>query len=182
MSSGHAASFFLGRLLRAHGLRGDLVLQLYRARRVPPGGMVRHAGESVRAVFEDRPPQDLKLIGVRPVDGMRRVVHFLGVDGRDQAEALLGADLEVEVGALPSLLVDDADQLIGAMAYLVDSSQELGPIQEIRDNGAQPILVIGDEEILIPFVPAFVGALEDGPNGRRVSVTPIPGLLEVNRP
>ena len=174
-------SYRLGRLLRAHGLKGDLVLQLYRPRRVPPGGPHRHPGQPVWLHLDDRDPVEASLTVVRPVDAIRRVIHLKGVDGREPAEALYGAELMADPTSLPKLLVDEADHLVGALAYLGEGGAELGPVLEIRDNGAQALLVIGDGEILIPLVPAFVGPLEDGPNGRRVKLTPIPGLLEAKQ-
>ena len=52
----------------------------------------------------------------------------------------------------------------------------------LRDNGAQPLLLVGEDEVMIPAIDAFVTAVESTDRGTVVRVRSIPGLLEVNRP
>jgi len=92
------------------------------------------------------------------VEGQRHgksvIAHLKGVDDRDQAASLIGA----EFGAYRDELPEPEDghyywsDLIGLTVVHRDGT-ELGKIDEILETGANDVMVVkGERERLIPFV------------------------------
>lgn len=136
----------VGRITKAHGLRGEVVVFLVtdRTERLDPGSELQtDRGELV--VAASRPHQD------------RWIVAFEGVAGRDQAEQLRGVVLRAEP-------LDDPDalwvhELIGCTVVTPDGT-ERGVVQSVLDNPAADLLVL-DSGAMVPVV-FVVGAPEDG--------------------
>jgi 16S rRNA processing protein RimM len=85
--------------------------------------------------------------------GKSVIARFDGVDDRDQAAALIGAELGVERDALPE--PEDGryywSDLIG-MTVVHRDGTELGTIDSMLETGANDVMVvIGETERLIPF-------------------------------
>lgn len=173
----------IGRLLRAHGLEGDLVLQLFRARRVDPSWTrwrrVRDP-EPVELELFDTRTENHGLVAAKFVDGATAIVRFDGVDDRNAAERLVSAFVDIDPRRAPDLVADEADRLFGAQVHV--DGEPFGRVDDLRDNGAQPLLLVGEEQVMIPLVDAFVQGVEQTPDGSIVHVRSIPGLLEANRP
>jgi 16S rRNA processing protein RimM len=151
----------VGRIGRAHGLRGELSVKLTtdRLERLEPGSVLH---------VDDRP---LVVTAARR-HGERWLVSFEGVDDRTAAEALLGLLLTGE--ALPT----EADELwvhelIGAQVR-DRAGNDLGRVVAVEANPASDLLVLSDD-VLVPMT--FV--VERGPD--LVVVDPPEGLLDVNR-
>ncbi len=92
------------------------------------------------------------------VEGQRHgksvIARLEGIDDRDQAAALVGAEFGVSRDALP----DPKDgryywsDLIGMQVVHVDGTV-LGTIESMLETGAHDVMVLtGDQERLIPFV------------------------------
>jgi 16S rRNA processing protein RimM len=135
----------VGRVLRPHGLRGDVVVALVtdRTERVAPGAVL-HGPNGTLTVETSRPQQD------------RFVVSFVGVDSREAASALAGAVLSAEP-------VDDPDalwvhDLIGSSVREADGT-ERGQVVSVVANPAHDQLML-DTGALVPAV--FVVSCVDG--------------------
>lgn len=151
----------VGRIGRAHGLRGEVSVTLSsdRLERLAVGSVL---------FAEGRP---LVVTATRPHSG-RWLVCFEGVDDRTAAEGLLGVVLTGE--ALPT----EADELwvhvlIGA-AVRDASGRDLGHVLSVEANPASDLLVL-DGDVLVPIT--FV--VDQGPGF--VVIDPPEGLLDVNR-
>ena len=92
------------------------------------------------------------------VEGQRHgksvIARFEGIDSRDLAEAMVGADIGVRRDALPDL--EDGQyywsDLIGMTVVHLDGT-ELGRIESMLETGTHDVMVVkGDQERLIPFV------------------------------
>jgi 16S rRNA processing protein RimM len=149
----------IGRVGRAHGVRGDVMVTLTtnRTERVDPG-VVLHAGDRRMVIGSSRPHQG------------RHIVHFEGVDSREAAEALRG----VVLTAVPLAAAGDGElwvhQLIGSR--VVDrGGAELGRVVAVEANPAHDLLVL-DGGGLVPVV--FV--VDHGPGV--VTVDPPAGLFD----
>lgn len=164
----------VGRLLKAHGLKGAFKLELYTdnpERRFVPG-----------AEFTLQVPEASawhgKTVTIREYRVMNgnSVVFLEGIDDRSAAETLIRAilwmneDDEVE---------DDAwyaHQLVGL--DVVRDDVVLGQIARVEHLPAQDLLIVKTEtaEVMVPFVEAIVPAVDIAAG--RVTVTPPPGLFE----
>lgn len=175
----------IGRIIRPHGLDGSVVLKLFRARRVDLEQQRWRSAEPPEPVeleFADEAAHRHGLVAAKFIDGSTALLRIAGVDDRSAAERLVPAFLDIDPTALPELLADEADRLFGAHVYIDDDDRPLGRVEDIRDNGAQPLLLVGDEQVMIPVVDAFIGSVEADEDGVRVRIRSIPGLIEANRP
>lgn len=86
------------------------------------------------------------------------VVHLDGCDDRDAAAALRGNEIAVPRAALPEPAANEYywSDLIG-LSVLNAEQQVLGKVSELLETGANDVLVVqGEREILIPFVPHVI--------------------------
>ncbi len=149
----------VGRVHKAHGLKGDVSVSLTtdRLERVEPGSRL----------FADDVEHTVARSTHQPPD--RWIVGFAGVTDRTGAEALRGALLTAEP-------LDDEDELwvhdlVGAAVVLVDGTP-VGVVEAVQDNPAHDLLVL-DTGDLVPVV--FVVDGSDLPE--RVVIDPPEGLL-----
>lgn len=153
----------MGRVAAPFGVQGWVKLQPYTAQ---PLGMVQYAALWVGT------GDSFKKVVVEEIAAHGRSVlcKFAGVATREQAAGLKGTEVGVLRSELPESEVDEiywAD-LIG-MQVINTEGVAFGTIAEMIDNGAQSVMVIkGERERLIPFVPVFVREVSLG--GQRVIV------------
>lgn len=177
----------VGRLSRPHGLRGEVVAQLFRRR--------DHAADPKRqrwlplkpplaVEIEDRTEalERLTVTHVRWLDPIRVVLRVAELTDRDHAEARIGAYLDIDPARLNDALHDEVDRCFEAEVRHAETGELLGEVFAIRDNGAQALLEIelaaDGSMALVPYVPAFVEGVEAEGDSRVVRIRPIPGLLE----
>lgn len=167
----------VGRLLKAHGLKGAIKLELYTDspnERFVPG-----------AVLELQVPQDSPWFGKTVTVTELRwynqapVIFLEGVTDRSIAETLIRAILLVQADAAE--LPKEADawydhQLVGLKVFREE--QELGEVVRVEHFPAQDLLVVkvGENEVLVPFVKAIVPEVDI--EAGKVLVTPPLGLFE----
>jgi len=92
------------------------------------------------------------------IEGRRQgkavVVHFAGIDDRDQAAVLIGTDIAVSREQLPALKADEyywAD--LEGLRVINLEGVELGTVSHLFSTGANDVMVVGGErERMIPFV------------------------------
>lgn len=169
----------VGRVARAHGIRGELVVDI----RTDEPDRRFVAGAGLVAVLRSGERRAVTLALVRP-HGVRLLVTLEGVQDRDTADTLRGALLVVDSAQLPPPSGPDEfydHQLEGLTAYLTDGTQ-VGVVTEVIHGPAGELLVLarGDgaeaSECLVPFVLDIVPTvdLEAG----RLVLTPPDGLLD----
>jgi len=166
----------VGRLVKAHGLKGALKLDLYTDdpdRRFVPG-----------ATFALQVPtsstwhgKSLELAELRWYNG-HAVAFFVGVSDRTEAETLVKAVLWVDQDpaepAEPDAWFDY--QLVGLRA--LRDGAEVGTVSRVDHLPAQDLLAIATPagEVLVPFVKAIVPAVDI--DAGTVTLTPPVGLFE----
>lgn len=149
----------VGRIVRAHGLRGEVLVDLIsdRLERVAPGAVL-HTPRGDLVVRSSRPHQQ------------RWLVTFDGIDGRDAAETWRGVVLSAEPLDDPEALF--VHELIGCRVVDGDG-RDRGRVVEVQANPASDLLVLeGGALVPLTFV---VGGVEDGV----VHVEVPPGLFEL---
>ncbi len=133
----------VGKIVRPHGLRGEVVVSLVtnRLERLAPGSRL----------VGSRPPApafSLEVLSSRPHQG-RFLVTFAGVVGPDAAESLRDVLLQAESSSDPEALF--VHELIGC--ELVDQhGTSHGPVRAIEANPASDLLVVDDGYVPIRFV------------------------------
>ncbi|TPW72385.1 ribosome maturation factor RimM [Schumannella sp. 10F1B-5-1] len=167
----------VARLVKAHGLKGALKLELYTddpERRFTPG-----------ASFALQVPtssswhgKSLELAELRWYNGSP-VGFFVDVDDRTAAESLVKAVLWIDHD--PDELTDEEDawfdhQLVGLAA--VRDGEKLGQVARVEHLPAQDLLVIATDagEVMVPFVKAIVPSVDI--DAGTVTLTPPTGLFE----
>ena len=168
----------VGRLVKAHGLKGALKLELYTddpERRFAPGA-------SFTLQVPESSPWHGKPLTVREFRWMNShpVAFFEGVDDRSAAEELVRAILWIDQDPEDAPTEDDAwydHQLVGL--DVVRDGEVVGRVIRVDHFPAQDLLIVrapGDREVLVPFVKAIVPEVDVA--GGRVLVTPPAGLFE----
>ncbi|GAA5154351.1 ribosome maturation factor RimM [Microbacterium pseudoresistens] len=169
----------VGRLVKAHGLKGALKVELYTDdpdRRFVPGA------EFTLQVPETSPWRG-KSVTVRDYRVMNgsSVVFLQGVDDRSAAEGLVKAILWVDQDDDVDDPDDDAwyDHQLNGLDVVRDD-EVVGRIVRVEHLPAQDLLIVrptsSDADIMVPFVSAIVPTVDVA--GGRVIVTPPPGLFE----
>ncbi|WP_110588770.1 ribosome maturation factor RimM [Microbacterium suaedae] len=167
----------VGRVLKAHGLKGALKLELYTD---DPDGRFA-PGASFTLQVPEHSKWHRKTITVREFRWMNAspVVFFEGVDDRNEAETLVRAILWVDQDDADVVGEPDAwydHQLIGLEA--VRDGAVIGRVARVDHLPSQDLLIVrvDEREVMVPFVQAIVPEV-DLPNGRIV-LTPPAGLFE----
>jgi 16S rRNA processing protein RimM len=155
-------TLLVGRITKAHGLRGDVVVDLLSSEesRLAPGATLDSA----------RGP--LVVAASRPHQG-KWIVVFDGVNSREAADALRGVELTGEPIDDPEALW--VHELIGVAVREVDGT-ERGTITAVFPNPADDLLEL-DGAALVPvtFIVGFEGEGDD----RRLVIDPPDGLFDI---
>ena len=167
----------VGRLLKAHGLKGAIKIELYTDSpelRFAPGSVLELQVPEESAWFgKTLTVKELRWYNNLPV------AFFEGIDDRTQAEELIRAILLVETPSEDLPVEPDAwydHQLVG-LSVLRDGV-EVGTIKRVDHLPAQDLLAIkvGESEVLLPFVKAFVPKVDLAT--KSIEITPPGGLFE----
>jgi 16S rRNA processing protein RimM len=170
----------VGRLVKAHGLKGALKLELYTDD--PDGRFI--PGATFTLQVPESSPWHGKPLTVREFRWMNShpVAFFDGVDDRTAAESLVRAILWIDEDTAAEPAEDDAwydHQLVGL--DVVREGAVVGRVARVDHFPAQDLLIVqlsgeADREVLVPFVAALVPEVDIAAG--RVTVTPPPGLFE----
>jgi len=180
--SSSALMLEVGYIVGAHGIRGDLRIEMHdrQSTALRAGVVVTIVGREPTKV--DRRYEVRQAAAVPGHPGRFRV-SLEGVTDRTVAESLRGGVVAMSRDELPT--IDDnefylADAIgLPAVRDRAGTIQHLGTIAGVMSNGAQDLFEIswtaeGQEQTwLIPVLPGFVLAIEDG----KVWVDPPEGML-----
>jgi len=171
----------VGRLVKAHGLKGALKLELYTD---SPDQRFR-AGQELELQVPETSEWFGKTIKVAELRFYNQspVLFLEGIQDRSQAETLVKAILLIETDL--EQLPEDPEawydhQLVGLTALVGD--EIVGKVIRVDHLPAQDLLAIetSNGEVLVPFVKQIV-PLVDIQKGQ-VVLTPPAGLFEINLP
>ncbi|CAM05224.1 16S rRNA processing protein RimM [Saccharopolyspora erythraea NRRL 2338] len=167
----------VGRIVRPHGVRGELVVEVRTDSpelRFAPGSVLGMRRRGAHA------SENFTVAAARPHAG-RLLVRAEGVEGREAAEELRGALLTVTADELES--TDDPDEFhdhqLEGLRVVFPAGEEAGVVAEVVHTPAGELLAVrtpDDREVLVPFVSEMVPEidLEAG----RIVVDPPEGLFD----
>jgi len=171
----------VGRLVKAHGLKGALKLELYTD---SPDQRFR-AGQELELQVPETSEWFGKTVKVAELRFYNQspVLFLEGIQDRSQAETLVKAILLIETDL--EQLPEDPEawydhQLVGLTALVVE--EVVGKVIRVDHLPAQDLLAIetSNGEVLVPFVKQIVPSV-DIQKGQIV-LTPPAGLFEINLP
>jgi 16S rRNA processing protein RimM len=169
----------VGRLVKAHGLKGAIKLELYTDspdQRFQPGQVLELQVPETSEWFG----KTIKVLELRFYN-QSPVLFLEGIDDRSKAETLIKAILliETDVDALPEEPEAWYDhQLVGLKALV--GGEIVGSVARVDHLPAQDILAIetANGEVLVPFVKQIVPEVNVALG--QVTLTPPDGLFELN--
>jgi 16S rRNA processing protein RimM len=171
-SSGSGEPVFLavGKLRRPHGVRGEILMEVYTdfPERLQPGTVVFLEGGIAQLTLAKRRSHHQGLL-----------LTFQGYSTPETVGQLRNQLLYVKADDRPPL--GDGEyyhhQLLG-LEVISDAGETIGVVVDLLETGASDVLVVRPEtgpEVLIPTVDAFMQNIDLA--ARRISVHLIPGLL-----
>jgi len=149
----------IGRILRAHGLHGECLAELF--------------GESLSEVvlpWEVRLEQESggavnsQILSFRDAAKGRVLLRLEGITSREDAQKWRGAIISVKESALPPLAKNEVREYELVGAHLEDShGRLLGVITEVFPAGQETVLEVKTEsygEVLLPFVKELISGFK----------------------
>lgn len=165
----------LGKIMRPHGIRGELRMQISTAYpdRIPY--------LETLVLSPERRPKQKKTYILESARFHRNaaLLTLEGINSRDDAEQLRGMIVSVPLNEGAPLEDDEyyTVELIG-MDVLTNTGEHVGTLTRIFETGANDVFVIDSSvygEVLIPDIEDVI--LNVDLTERRVEINPIPGLL-----
>lgn len=164
----------LGKITKAHGLRGEVKMFLH------SGQPENVQGYKELVLIDNTGKQSAPLTVLKSRNqGKVAIVQFASVTSRSDAEQIEGRGVLLNKRDLPEVSEDEYywHQYLGKV--VVDlAGNTLGKVDHIFANGAQDVLVIkaANREILIPVTKEILVGVTAG----ELTIDPPPGLVELN--
>lgn len=171
-SDGEPEYLVVGSLRRAHGVRGDMVMEIITdfPERLKPGTMV-YVGEAHTPVTIENARNHS--------EGL--IIKFRDVASPEDAARYRNKPVYVTTADRPALPKGQYydHQLLGFAVVDVDTNETIGTLNEIMRTGANEIYVVkraDESEVLLPVIPSVVLGLDASERVIRVHL--LPGLIE----
>ena len=147
----------IGKVVGVHGIKGTNKFKSY-----AESLAVFNPGRAILMRDHRGRETSAELNWVKPHNGTP-LISFKGVTARDQAEALIGAELLIPQTELPELDEDTYYwfELIGIEVYTT-KDEYLGRIESIFSTGSNDVYVVKDKqkEVLVPALESIVIAID----------------------
>jgi len=181
VAPGRPARVEIGRVVKPHGLKGELVISGVRLTAEEFAGL-----REVEAIAQDGARRTLTIKSARPFM-QSLLATFEGVTDVDAARLLHGQVLEIDPAQLPDA-GDGTVYLFQLMGQPVrtDAGEPLGRVIDIFQTGATPILVVRGEapeagakarERMLPMSPDVLVKVDTA--GEGITVRLLPGMEEL---
>jgi 16S rRNA processing protein RimM len=176
MAADWEAMALVGRIARAHGLRGQVIVNPetdFPEQRFSPGAeLFVERGGRVEALT----------VTTARFHRERPVIGIAGVETMSDAEALAGQELRVPIERLAVLPAGTfyRHDLIGCQVETGDG-RTVGAVREVEGTltGSRLVVNGSDGEVLIPLVAAICTLVD--PAAKRIVIDPPAGLIEANQ-
>jgi 16S rRNA processing protein RimM len=145
----------LGRLGRAHGIKGEVRLEFYGER----PDILLEAPVLLRHGAGRASEREARVVSLRP-SGKGFIAAFEGVATREEAAALSGCEVLTLRSRLPEIPEDEVylNDLLG-LRVLSQDGADLGTVAGFLETAGALVLRVegaGGDELFIPFTPDFV--------------------------
>ncbi len=147
-AGGADAYVLCGAVLGPHGVRGWLRI---RSHTQPAGNLLHYQPWQLRA----EGTQHFYQLEAGRETPRGLIVKLLDIHDRDQADTLRGSEVWIADSQFPPLPAGEYYhyQLLGLQAF-DQQGRELGEVRRVLETGAHDVLLIqGDQEYLVPYVP-----------------------------
>jgi len=183
-SSGECDFITLARVVKTQGRRGEVAAEVHSD--VPgrfAAGMKLFALPKAQDLNPQNPRRELEVEDLWPHKGLV-VLKFRGVDSMNDAELLIGSELQVPRAERAGLekgwtYVSD---LIGCV--VVDHAREIGRIEDVQFGaGEAPLLIVANaagKKFDVPFAEAYLEGVDLAQHQVRMKLPE--GMLEINAP
>jgi 16S rRNA processing protein RimM len=147
----------VGKIVGAHGVKGNLKVHSY-----AESVSVFKPGRLILAIHAGKVEKHFAVKWAKP-HGKSILLSFKGIEDRNTAETLIGAELFIERTALPELEegVYYWTDIIGLSVFTTDN-QYIGRVESIMATGSNDVYVVKDtnkennNETLIPVIESVV--------------------------
>lgn len=170
-ASGEPEFLAIGKLLRPHGVRGEIHLALWTdfPERIKPG----------KLVYVGQTHQPVQIKSLRGHDA-EPLITFADIDDREEAGKFRNQVVFVRTADLPPLPEDELylHQLIGLRVVRDEDDLALGVIAEILETGANDVFLVRREmgaDLLLPDIDPVILKIDLEKGEVRVHL--LPGLL-----
>jgi 16S rRNA processing protein RimM len=180
-SGSHGEFITLARVIKTQGRLGEVAAEIHSD--VPDRFAV---GMKLYALDAQNAHRELQIEDLWPHKGLL-VLKFAGVDSMNDAEVLIGAELQVPRGERAELergwnYVSD---LVGCA--VIDDGREIGRIEDVQFGaGEAPLLVVvsksagAGKKFEVPFAEAYLEGVDTAQKLVRMNLPE--GMLEINSP
>ncbi len=169
------ARLVVGRVLRPHGLGGEVVAEVLSdaPERFSPGAKLAAGDPDEPAAL-----RDLEVLAARRHQG-RMLLRLAGIEGRDAVEPLRGLLLSIPLEKARDLAADEfwSHQLIG-LRVIDQEGRERGVVDDVRPGAAHDLLAVRRPDGEVALVPAVAALVTVDLEAGRLVVQALPGLLE----
>jgi 16S rRNA processing protein RimM len=162
----------VGRILRPHGVRGELGVELLTdiPERFSPGSLLL-------LVLPGKVPATVEVTASRPYRG-GLLVQFAGVEDREAADGFRGGMLEVERARVPEAPEGTYYhyELVGCRCRSAEG--DLGRVVDLAEDGGGLLLIVSDgvRQLPVPFVARFLKKVDV--RAGEIELDLPPGLVE----
>ena len=182
-TSGERDFITLAQVVKTQGRHGEVAAEIHSD--IPDrfaAGMKLFALPKPEKVAEKPARRELEVEDVWPHKGLV-VLKFRGVDSMNDAELLIGAELQVPGAERAGLDVgwNYVSDLIGCV--VVDHGHEIGRIEDVQFGaGEAPLLIVASagKRFDVPFAQAYLEGVDIAQ--RQVCMNLPEGMLEINAP
>lgn len=162
----------IGKVVKTHGVSGELIIEL----------------DNPEILEETNEPVVLEIEGLRvpffiehaqAISAQRARVMFDCTHTEQRAKTLVGCKVFVSPDLL-DIIEDDfaSPNAIAGFSVIDKQKGDIGKVVSVDNLNINPVMVVGDKRLLIPFHPQFISKIDFK---KKVVRTNVPdGLLEIN--
>ena len=174
----------LARLLRPHGLRGEIAAQIFTDFPERLTKLKKIWLWDGRPDVRENEPREMKIKScwLSPSHGGQAVFHFEGIDSIEAVEKLRGLEVQIPLADRVKIPKDNyfVTDLIGCEVWEEGAAEPLGKVRDVMSSGTSVLAIdTASGELLVPLATEICTRVDI--DARRIEVKLPEGLRELNR-